>query len=288
MSIEITHAVIKNILTRTSGYLSDVTSHSLQPYRGCTFGNSLCGVGCYVQHNQHLLRGRRWGSFLEVRDNAADSYRNHADREAAWARKARGAFSIFCSSATDPFLPQEKRYGITGSILAAMLEQPPDELVLQTHSPTVLDQLPLLLDLNRLCRFRVHVSIESDRDRLPGLPAGAASVEQRLHACTRLKNAGIFCVVTVAPLLPIQDPLQFFSRIAAAADAVVIDHFIGGDGSASGRRTLSTPLPAAMRQLEPRSLELSYREEMIRTAQRFLPGRVGVSHDGFAGRYENV
>jgi hypothetical protein len=47
------------------GYLRTVTSHSLQPYRGCTFGNSLCGVGCYVQHNRHLLAGRQWVGFLK-------------------------------------------------------------------------------------------------------------------------------------------------------------------------------------------------------------------------------
>jgi hypothetical protein len=71
MSVDITETTVKNILTRTSGYLRTVTSHSLQPYRGRTFGNSLCGVGCYVQHNGHVLQGRPWGGFLEVRTNAA-------------------------------------------------------------------------------------------------------------------------------------------------------------------------------------------------------------------------
>jgi DNA repair photolyase len=287
MPIAITHAAIQKILTRTSGYLGGVTSHSLQPYRGCTFGNSLCGVGCYVQHNGHLLRGRRWGSFLEIRDNAADSYREHASRESAWARKNRGAFSIFCSSATDPFLPQERQFGITAGILAAMVEQPPDELLLQTHSPAVLDVLPVLRKLNQCCRLRVHISIESDRETLPELPPPAASVERRLQACAELKAAGLFSVVTVAPLLPIEGPARFFARIAGAANAVVIDHFIGGDGSDSGIRTLKTQLPAAMSRIDPRSVTLDYRDEMIQMAQRFLPGRVGVSREGFAGRYLN-
>ena len=50
---------VANPLTRTGGYLAGVTSHSLQPYRGCPLGSSLCGVGCYVQHNPWLTRGRR-------------------------------------------------------------------------------------------------------------------------------------------------------------------------------------------------------------------------------------
>jgi hypothetical protein len=52
-------------------------------------------------------------------------------------------------------------------------------------------------------------------------------------------------VVTVSPLLPIADPERFFARLAGLADAVVIDHFIGGDGTPDGSRTLRTGLPAA-------------------------------------------
>src|SRR3954470_6733972 len=106
----ITETTIGNVLTRTTGYLRTVASHSLQPYRGCTFGNSLCGVGCYVQHNAWVTRGRQWGTFLEVRTNAADVYRNSYEREAAWARRTHGDFAIFCSSATDPFVPQERKF----------------------------------------------------------------------------------------------------------------------------------------------------------------------------------
>ena len=65
---------VKQILTRTSGFLTTVSSHSLQPYRGCALGNSLCGVGCYVQHNWYLTRGEPWGSFVESRTNAAEAY----------------------------------------------------------------------------------------------------------------------------------------------------------------------------------------------------------------------
>ena len=38
---------------------------------------------------------------------------------------------------------------------------------------------------------------------------------------------------------------RFFARVAACVDAVVIDHFMQGDGSADGARTRRTPLPAA-------------------------------------------
>ncbi|MCH2665099.1 hypothetical protein MK139_12250 [bacterium] len=49
--MNVTVVDIQNVLTRTTGFLKTVTSHSLQPYRGCSFGRSLCGGGGYVQHN---------------------------------------------------------------------------------------------------------------------------------------------------------------------------------------------------------------------------------------------
>lgn len=283
-AVELSEVRVERVLTRASGYLLGVCSHSLQPYRGCTFGRSLCGVGCYVRHSPWVTRGRAWGSFLEVRSNAAAAYRRAYEGERAWARRARGRFSVFLSSATDPFLPQERRFRATRGVLEAMLDLPPDELVVQTHSPTVLEARAELARIARRASLRVHLSIESDCDRLPGLPAAAASVASRLEAAAELRRAGLEVVVTVAPLLPIADPDGFFARIAAVADAVVLDHFIEGDGTRDGRRTRLTALPAAMARIDPASLELSYRDRMVEVARRHLPGRVGVGADGFAGR----
>src|SRR5262249_37270001 len=139
-----TSVTVKSILTRTSGYLATVCSHSLQPYRGCPFGTSLCGVGCYVRHSIHTTQGRPWGSFLDVRANAADAYRGAFERERAWAQRSRGGFGIFLSSATEPFPPQEARFGVTRGVLEAMHERPPDTLIVQTHSHRVLDARELL------------------------------------------------------------------------------------------------------------------------------------------------
>ena len=283
--MEVTLGEVGNVLTRTTGFLKTVTSHSLQPYRGCSFGNSLCGVGCYVRHNPYVTRGRSWGSFLEVRENAAASYRRHWRRERNWARRRLGRFGVFLSSSTEPFLPQEFRYRVTGNVLEAMLEQPPDLLVLQTHSHRVTEYAGLCLELSRRCRLRIHISIESDLDAVPGLPGHASSVDRRFEAASRLRQLGLFTVITVSPLLPIRDPERFFHRVADAADRVVIDHFIEGDGTPDGSRTLKTALPQAMKQVDERSIGLAYRERMVREAQDILPGRVGVSIDGFAGRY---
>jgi DNA repair photolyase len=238
-----------------------------------------------VQHNRWLTRGRPWGSFLEVRTNAAEAYRAQCESERGWARRVRGAFVVFMSSSTDPFVPQEARFGVTRRVLEAMLDTPPDGLIIQTHSDRVTRHLDLYRPLAARCALRFHLSIESDRDRLPGLPPPAASVERRFAAAATLRAEGLRVVITVSPLLPIAEPERFFARIATTADAVVIDHFIGGDGTASGARTRATALPEAMGAVDPASLELAYRARMVAAAEAVMPGRVGVGIDGFAGRF---
>jgi DNA repair photolyase len=282
--VQVREVEVESILTRTGGYLRGITSHSAQPWRGCSFGRSLCGVGCYVRHNRWVTRGEAWGDFLEARANAGEVWRRSVGRERRWARGRDGRFAVFLSSSTEPFLPQEGRYAVTRRLLEAMCDDPPDGLVVQTHGDAVLGFRELLGELGRRCEVRVHVSIESDRETLPGLPPPACSVERRLAAAAGLRAAGLRSVITIAPLLPLRDPETFLRRAGEAADAVVIDHFVGGDGSPDGRRTLATGLPEAMRKVDPASLDLAYRDAVVALARRLLPGRVGVGRDGFAGR----
>jgi DNA repair photolyase len=283
--VQITQSHVHQILTRTSGFLATVCSHSLQPYRGCALGNSLCGVGCYVQHNYYITRGQRWGSFVEARTNAPDAYSRCYQAERDWARSRRGRFGIFLSSSTEPFQPLEWKHALTRQVLQAMTALPPDFLIIQTHSHRVTEYLDLYGQLAPKTDLRFHISIESDLDRLPGLPPSASSVEKRIDACRILHAAGLRVVVTVSPLLPIRDPAGFFGRLSSVADAVVIDHYIAGDGSPSGARTQRTPLPLAMARQLPRSVTLDYRHEIVETARKHFPGRVGVNIDGFAGRF---
>jgi DNA repair photolyase len=225
------------------------------------------------------------GAFLDVRKNADESYRRHYASKRRWAHKNRGEFAIFMASSTDPFVPQEETYRVTKRVLEAMIELPPDTLILQTHSHRVTSYLDIYKELSRRCRFRVHLTIETDRERISGLSPHASPLDRRFEAAQTLKVAGLRVVIVVAPLLPIAEPVAFFERIAECADAVIIDHFIEGDGTPTGSRTLKTALPVVMAAIEPRSVGLEYRDQMVQIARSVMPGRVGVSIDGFAGRF---
>jgi DNA repair photolyase len=189
------------------------------------------------------------------------------------------------SSTTDPFPPQEDRYHVTQGLLEAMINKPPDLLIIQTHTHRVTRYLPIYQRIPSTCDLRFHITIESDRARLPGMPPPASPLGERFKAAATLKAEGLRVVITVSPLLPIEHPQLFFERIATVAHAVVIDHFIEGDGTSKGGRTKRTPLPRAMEQVDPSSTSLDYRDRMVAIAQQVMPGRVGVNVDGFAGRF---
>ncbi len=282
--MEITEVQCKSILTRASGYLREVCSHSINPYVGCGFGRSACGVGCYVRHNAWLTKGRDWGSFVEVKTNAPEVYVHTYRTEQRWAHRRDQPFSIFFSSATEPWQPVEKQYRITRQLLEAMRTHPPDELILQTHAPAMRDDLDLVAALSQQCRLRVHVSIEGDVERLPGLPPPPASVAGRIELLRQLSAAGIFAVACLSPLYPMEHPAAFFEQLAeAGASAVVIDHFIEGDGTPEGSRTWETPLPRHMEAVDSESTRLEYRDRIAAIARSYLP--VGISASGFAGHY---
>ena len=237
-----------------------------------------------MRHNVWATRGEEWGSFVEAKVNAKEAYVVQYERERDWARKRRGRFGVFMSSSTEPFQPAERKLRVTRGVLEAMVGRPPDFLIVQTHSHHVVDYADLYPELAARTELRFHVSIESDRDELPGLPRAASPVVKRMKAAKTLREMGMRVVVTVSPLLPIAEPERFFENLSHVADAVVIDHFIEGDGSVEGARTKRTALPTAMERVEPRSVTLAYREEMVAVARRYFPGKVGVNIDGFAGR----
>ncbi len=285
--MEITEILCQSILTRTSGYLKQVCSHSLNPYIGCGFGRTACGVGCYVRHNGWLTKGREWGNFVEVKINAPEVYLKTCEAEQRWAHSRGQRFSIFFSSSTDPWQPVEKQYRITCGLLEAMRTHPPDELILQTHGIALLDDLELIAAVSHQCQLRVHVSIEGDVERLPGLPPPPASVAGRIGLLRELNSAGVVAVACLSPLYPMAHPDAFFKQLAmAGADAVVIDHFIEGDGTPEGSRTWKTGLPPAMKTLDSESTGLEYRDRIASIARNYLP--VGISAAGFAGHYSSL
>jgi DNA repair photolyase len=281
----------KSILNPTGGFLSSYT-HTINPYHGCQLGLGLCGSYCYARAVVRNIKGetRAWGTYLDAKVNAASLYREEYNR----IRNRNQPLRIFMSSVTDPYVPVEKELQITKSLLEAMIELPPDSLVIQTHTPNVLQDLTLLKELDKHCKLSVQISVETDMENSELGEFNTIvnfrhvySVRSRLGALSQLKKQGLHAVAVISPLLPLKNIPAFARSIDRCSNYAILDHFLIGDGS-YGSRTSShayfdEPLPEILRKngyTDWNSLEQFYR--VVHVFETVMgKDRVGVSKEGF-------
>ena len=281
--MELTEISCKTILNPTGGFLGQGFTHTINLYRGCALGNTLCGLYCYAQWNPYHVRGRTWGRFLDVKAGAVEAYCAQYDRlkNAGEPKPIR----IFMSSVTEPYPPQERTLRCTRELLEAMVGRPPDLLAIQSHTPLVVDDLSLLRQLQQRCDVRVHITVETDKPRLPApFPKQAYSPHARIQALHALRAAGLDAVATVSPLLPLDDPRRFANELEQACTRVILDHYLLGDGSKEGQRTKQTALPRLLREAGYEEWTTLEKFHEIVDVFRLVfggPERVGVSKEGF-------
>jgi DNA repair photolyase len=248
----------RSILTPTGGYLAGF-SHSLQPYAGCEFA---C-VYCYVREmavQRASPHGLPWSRWIAPKLNAPLLL-------AEVARRGKlAAARIFCSSATDPYTPLERRLELTRGCLEVMAETPPAALVLQTRSPLVVRDVDLLA---RIPTVVASMSITTDDEAVRrAFEPNAPSIGLRLRALARLRQAGVRTQATLSPLLPC-DPDHLAELLDPVIDRVVVDDFFEGDG-AGGRRSV-----AALALLRARGFEAWAEPGYARDALARLRSRLG-------------
>jgi DNA repair photolyase len=217
----------RSILTRTGGYLSGFT-HTLQPYSGCQFSCSYCYVREMAVQRTNPF-GLPWSHWIAPKTNAPELLARTA------ARGGLARARIFCSSATDPYTPLERRLALTRGCLEVMVAHPPAALLVQTRSPLVLRDAALLRQLPRAgVSLTVTTADDSVRRRFePDSP----SLARRIEALAALRAAGIRVQAAISPLLP-GDPQRLAELLDPVVDRVVVDDFFRGDG-AGGRRSQS-------------------------------------------------
>ncbi len=271
----------KTILTSTEGFLSGYT-HTVNLHQGCSFAESLCGRYCYAQHNVFVTKGRDWALYGS-KANVREPYRRQYD---ALKRPRRGEpkpLRIYMCSSTDPYVPQEAALRHVPALLDEMLTRPPDVLVLQTRSPLVLRDADLIRELSGRCELWLSVTVETDMERVPGLPPHATSPTKRIDTLQVFKGRGVRTQATVSPLLPIADPERFARDLGEACDRVILDHYLLGDGSPGGLRTKRTDFPRLLEEAgfgEWNQLE-KFWEVKAAFDRAIGPARVLVSADGF-------
>lgn len=257
-TLETKAIVTKKILTEASGYLDVGFTHSLNPYSGCRFS---C-LYCYVRELPiQRFKDRPWGEWVEMKSNAAESYR----KEIKKLRQKGKPVHIYMSSATDPYQPIEREARITREILEAMLEEPPDSIQIQTRGPLITRDIDLFVQLKEKCDVLVSMTVETDREDIKRIFAPLApGVKLRIKALKAVHDAGIRTQAAVSPVLPFTP--EFPEKLEPVADRVWIDTLTIGDG-AMGRRSKRLGMP---KLFEAHELSDWYLDDLHARVERYF------------------
>ena len=214
-------------LTPTGGFLKGF-AYSLNPYVGCAFGAAQGCPFCYVR-TLPVARAfdGPWGSWVIAKTNLVSLLEK--ELAALEGKGQLGSAAIFMSSATDPYQGIERRLRLARGALEAFIRFRPRRILLQTRSPMVERDADLLGRLGE--QVIVSLTLETDDERVRRvITPTSPSIARRLETGRRLRAAGIFVQLAIAPMLP-NNPRRLAAIAAEAADRVVVDTYFDGDGA---------------------------------------------------------
>jgi DNA repair photolyase len=188
------------------GELEGRAYYAANPYVGCLVGCRFCYAQSRTVTTRRLLglRDVPWGSYTEVRMNAAEVL----ERELLTATPAP---IKLCPIASDAYQPIESRYGITRACLEvlARAKRPFPPLVL-TRTTLILRDRELLASIPGA---GVGASIPTvDDDVRRHFEPRAAPIADRLAMLASMREAGVRAYAMVQPMMP--------GSIEALADAL--------------------------------------------------------------------
>lgn len=144
------------------------------------------------------------------------------------------ATTIFMSSATDPYQGCERTMKLSRRALELFVRFPPWRILIQTRSPLIERDIALLQQLGTAVIASITIETDDDAVRKAITPT-SASIDRRILTAKRLREAGVFTQIAIAPMLP-NHPDRFAAIVAEEADRVIVDTYFEGDGS-KGLRT---------------------------------------------------
>jgi DNA repair photolyase len=269
---------VQRALTPTGGFLSGF-AFSLNPYIGCAFGDNGGCPFCYVRCLPVArTRPQGWGRWVIAKENLAARLAAELAQIESQGRLDR--LTIFMSSATDPYQGLERDARLTRAALELLVRYPPRRLMVQTRSPMVERDLDLLKALHK--RVIVSLTLETDDEQVRRqLCPTSPSIARRVGVAQRLRAAGIFVQLAIAPMLP-NHPERLAEIAAIAADRVVVDTLRDGDGS-GGRRSQALGMPDRLGRLGYAHWWREDAHAPLMAALRAAMGeeRVGFSQTGF-------
>jgi DNA repair photolyase len=191
---------------------------TINPYRGCELGCQYC----YARYTHEYLEldGRAFERLIFVKQFRRDLF----ERE---LRAVKPGEWIAIGTATDPYQPAERLYGVTRAVLEVLARQAGLRVAVTTKSDLAARDTELLARLGQRNELRVNFTVTTlDAGLARRLEPGAPRPDLRLRALGRLAAAGIRTAVFASPVLPgINDAPGELEALARAAREAGAEHF---------------------------------------------------------------
>ncbi len=205
--IKVNRIETKNIMTKSN---SPLGGYSVNPYVGCPHGCRYCYASFMKRFTGHT---EDWGTFMDVKDwPAIKNPQKYAGQH------------VIIGTVTDGYNQLEATYRNTRRLLNELKYSGADILIC-TKSDLVLEDLDLLLEINKRNRLTVSWFVNTLDESFKDDMDTAVSIERRLAAMKTVYDAGIRTVCFVSPVFPgITDIEAIFERARNQCDLIWLEN----------------------------------------------------------------
>jgi DNA repair photolyase len=187
---------------------------TINPYRGCEFACKYC----YARYTHE---------FMEMRDGLEFERKIYVKQNAGWLlrrdlKKVKRGQSIAIGTATDPYQPAERRFGMTRAILEELANHSGFDISIISKSNMILRDLELFQKISEQNALSINLTVTAtDVELARLLEPRAPRPDLRLAAVRKFNDAGLRAGVAIAPVLPAitDSPKQLDALVKAAAEA---------------------------------------------------------------------
>jgi DNA repair photolyase len=204
---------------------------TINPYRGCEFG---C-LYCYARytHEYMELDGGEFERKIFVKKDAGPLLAYDVAHKYSHASESSGGEKpehIAIGTATDPYQPAEREYGVTRACLEELAKREGLSISVITKSNQIVRDIDLFKKIAERSELSLNITITTLRARLARLlEPRAPRPDLRIAAVRQLREAGLRVGVSASPLLPgITDREGELEAVAEAVHEAGAQWFFSG------------------------------------------------------------
>src|SRR5260370_161064 len=204
---------------------------TINPYRGCEFACKYCYAR--YTHEYMELDGSEFEKKIYVKKDAAPLLAWDVNHKYSYTSEASGGARpdhIAIGTATDPYQPAEREYGVTRACLEELATREGLSVSIITKSNQIVRDIDVLQRIAERSNLGIDITITTLRAGLTRLlEPRAPRPDLRLAAVKQLREAGLAVGVSASPLIPgITDRDGDLEAVAEAAKGAGAQWFFSG------------------------------------------------------------